>query len=58
MINDDETPDFSGDDLADNKSVQEIRAARKAYEDMIEAATEVLRTQLKIKEGKIGRAHV
>ena len=51
MINDDETPDFSGDDLADNKSVQEIRAARKAYEDMIEAATEVLRTQLNIKEG-------
>ncbi len=39
-------PDFSGDDFANDKEIQKIRAASKAYEQMIEDSFAVIRKEL------------
>lgn len=43
-----EIPDFSGDDLGHHKEVQQSRAERKAYEQMVNDSIHILKTRLSL----------
>ncbi|MFZ1528663.1 MAG: hypothetical protein WAT19_07930 [Ferruginibacter sp.] len=43
-----EIPDFSGDDFADDKEIQQIRAAEKAYLNMVNEALELIKRNLNV----------
>lgn len=43
-------PDFSGDDFANDKEIQRIRAAVKAHEKMVEEAFSLFRRELQVQD--------
>jgi hypothetical protein len=43
-------PDFSGDDFANDKSIQKTRAERKAYQKMIDDSLAIVSSELGLKE--------
>lgn len=43
-------PDFSGDDFANDKEIQKIRAESKAYEKMIEDSLSFIKQELKVQD--------
>jgi hypothetical protein len=48
MTNNSEIPDFSGDDLGHHKEIQQARAERKAYEQMVTDSLFILKNELGI----------